>query len=164
MTNMALATTIWGASAYSVTTGGIPHSAVTASYPRLHAEDQENAEHISQVQKGLAHSANLRMNSDSETSRTATSFKRLDKLSVFKQFDDLKQLPEDWNGYGAQPIDPGTIEAAQSFIVDLPDDIITAPTVVPITRGRLQFEWHRGNRSLELEFETPGRIHYLKAD
>jgi hypothetical protein len=33
-----------------------------------------------------------------------------------------------------------------------------------MTRGRLQLEWHRGNRSLELEFESPGRIRYLKVD
>ena len=33
-----------------------------------------------------------------------------------------------------------------------------------MTRGRLQFEWHRGNRSLELEFESPTLIHFLKYD
>jgi len=33
-----------------------------------------------------------------------------------------------------------------------------------MTRGRLQFEWHRGDRSLELEFETSDRLHYLKWD
>jgi hypothetical protein len=161
---MALATTIWGASASSATTAGTASSAITASCSGLHDEDQEKAEHYSHVQRGLAHIANLRMNPHAETTTTATSFKLLDKFSVFKQLDNLKQLPKDWNGYGAQPIDPDTIEAAERFIVDLPDNIITAPTVVPMTRGRLQFEWHLGNRSLELEFETPGRIHYLKAD
>jgi hypothetical protein len=33
-----------------------------------------------------------------------------------------------------------------------------------MTRGRLQFEWHRGNRSLELDFETKDKLHYLKWD
>ena len=89
---------------------------------------------------------------------------RLDKLSTISQLDRLKDLPLDWNGYGAQPIDVGLIEHVKSFVEQLPDDIIDTPAVVPMTRGRLQFEWHRGNRSLELEFESRGRIHYLKAD
>jgi hypothetical protein len=46
----------------------------------------------------------------------------------------------------------------------VPSDIIETPVVVPMTRGRLQFEWHRGNRSLELEFESCDKIHFLKWD
>ncbi len=88
----------------------------------------------------------------------------LDKSFTIAQIDRLKELPLDWNGYGAQPIDVELIEQAKSFIKRLPDNIIDAPAVVPMTRGRLQFEWHRGNRSLELEFESTGRLHYLKAD
>lgn len=33
-----------------------------------------------------------------------------------------------------------------------------------MTRGRLQLEWHHGPRSLEVEFELPDRLHYLKWD
>ena len=33
-----------------------------------------------------------------------------------------------------------------------------------MTRGRLQLEWHRGRRSLELEIEDPTLVHYLKYD
>lgn len=33
-----------------------------------------------------------------------------------------------------------------------------------MTRGRVQLEWHRGRRSLELEFETPTTVHFLKWD
>ncbi len=96
------------------------------------------------------------------TSRVAPGW--LDKPSTLSQLDRLKDLPLDWNGYGAQPIDVELIEQAKCFIERLPDNIIHTPAVVPMTRGRLQFEWHRGNRSLELEFESSGRIHYLKAD
>jgi hypothetical protein len=85
-------------------------------------------------------------------------------LSTLSQLDGLKELAHDWNGYGAQPIDVELIEQAKRFVEQLSDNIIDTPTVVPMTRGRLQFEWHRGNRSLELVFESRGRIHYLKAD
>ena len=33
-----------------------------------------------------------------------------------------------------------------------------------MTRGRLQLEWHSGERSLELEFESPSQVHYLQWD
>ena len=89
---------------------------------------------------------------------------RLNKPYIISQLNRLRDLPLDWNGYNAQPIDLGLIEEAKCFIGNLPGDIIDTPAVVPMTRGRLQFEWHRGNRSLELEFESKGRIHYLKAD
>ncbi len=89
---------------------------------------------------------------------------RLDGPSAVSLLDLLKGLPPDWNGYGAQPINAELIEQAKRFIERLPDDIVDAPAVVPMTRGRLQLEWHRGNRSLELEFVSKGRIHYLKAD
>jgi hypothetical protein len=91
-------------------------------------------------------------------------FVHLDRPDTLGRIEQLARLPHDWNGYGAEPIAPGVIEAASEWIKLLPPDGITTPQVVPMTRGRLQFEWHRGNRSLELEFETPTLIHYLKYD
>jgi hypothetical protein len=89
---------------------------------------------------------------------------RLDKSATLIALEQLKTLPPNWSGYPAIPIDRGVIQAAMEFIRALPSDIVTTPRVVPMTRGRLQFEWHRGNRSLELEFENSDRIHYLKWD
>jgi hypothetical protein len=89
---------------------------------------------------------------------------RLDKAAVLSALDDLKILPSNWSAYGANPIDRRTIEAAKELILAVPSDIIEPPRVVPMTRGRLQLEWHRGNRSLELEFETSDNIHFLKWD
>ena len=88
----------------------------------------------------------------------------LDKAAMLAQIEQMAGLPHDWNGYGAFPIDPEVIEAASQFIDRLSLDAIATPQVVPMTRGRLQFEWHRGNRSLELEFESPTLAHFLKYD
>ena len=44
----------------------------------------------------------------------------------------------------------------------LPKSIARLPAVVPMAKGNLQFEWHEGPRSLELEIESPDQIHYLK--
>ena len=88
----------------------------------------------------------------------------LDKESVLAALEELRHFEKNWNGYQADPINFQVIAAARRFIKSLPDDLITSPQVVPMTRGRLQFEWHRGERSLELEFETPTQVHYLKCD
>jgi hypothetical protein len=95
--------------------------------------------------------------------RTAAAA-HLDQAQALGALEALKGLPPNWNGYGAIPIDRAVIGAAEDFIRSLPGDIATTPKVVPMTRGRLQFEWHRGNRSLELEFESSDRLHYLKWD
>lgn len=77
---------------------------------------------------------------------------------------DLRDMPADWLAHGLTPIDPDILDAAERFVLSLPGNLLASPKVVPMTRGRLQFEWHRGGRSLELEFETSTRIHYLKWD
>jgi hypothetical protein len=89
---------------------------------------------------------------------------QLDKAAMFKALNDLRRLPKKWDGYDAEPINKQIIEVAEELVLSLPSDIVPTPKVVPMTRGRLQFEWHRGSRSLELEFETPAIIHYLKWD
>ena len=83
---------------------------------------------------------------------------------VIEQIEKLKRLEADWNGYGAEPINPRIIESSQQFIRSLHNQLRVLPQVVPMTQGRLQLEWHDGTRSLELEFESPSQVHYLKWD
>ena len=104
------------------------------------------------------------LNDLTPASHAIDSIPPLDKVATLVQIEQLALLPRDWNGYGASPIDPKVIEAASRFVDILPLDVISTPQVVPMTRGRLQFEWHRGNRSLELEFESPTLVHFLKYD
>lgn len=87
----------------------------------------------------------------------------LDKHAVLQSLSHLRTFKANWDGYGAAPVDPRNLDAAQQFIESLRDDA-TAPKIVPMTRGRVQLEWHRGNRSLELEFESPTSIRYLQWD
>ncbi|MFO0959942.1 MAG: hypothetical protein U0800_21315, partial [Isosphaeraceae bacterium] len=68
---------------------------------------------------------------------------RLDKSSTLRALDQLKSLGPNWNGYNATSIDRQLIQAARQFIISLPNDIAPTPKVVPMTKGRLQFEWHR---------------------
>ncbi len=86
------------------------------------------------------------------------------RLSIERELDRLASLPADWDHEGAPRIDPAIIRAARLCIARLPPNIASIPAVVPSAAGSLQFEWNAGRRSLELEFESPSTIHYLKWD
>jgi hypothetical protein len=74
----------------------------------------------------------------------------------------LLSLPANWDSDGARTIESQLVEAARKFVGELPENLISPPAVVPMAKGNLQLEWHSGPRSLELEFESPSMIHYLK--
>ena len=80
----------------------------------------------------------------------------------------LAQLEPNWDGYGADRISSEILAAANAIALwmaeTLPFVSDEPPDVTPMTGGRLQFEWHRGSRSLEIELESPTRIHYLRWD
>ena len=81
---------------------------------------------------------------------------------INEELDRLAALGPNWDREGAPAIDRGIIEAARAFVARLPKNCATIPSVVPSAAGTLQFEWNTDSRSLELEIETPSRIHYLK--
>jgi hypothetical protein len=78
------------------------------------------------------------------------------------ELDRLAALRPNWDAQGALPIAPEIIDAARRFAAALSDDLMTPPSVIPMAKGNLQFEWNDGPRSLELEFEQPTMIHFLK--
>ena len=89
--------------------------------------------------------------------RTTAFFDQLDR-----ELNRLAALPPNWDAEGALPIARQIISAARHFAARLPNDLVPVPAVVPMAKGNLQFEWHDGPRSLELEFESPDTFHSLK--
>ena len=87
-------------------------------------------------------------------------------LTVNAKLDQIANLGRNWDAQGAYPIFPSIVEAARELISSLPAKIKThansIPAVVPMRKGNLQFEWHEGPKTLELEIESPTTIHYLK--
>jgi hypothetical protein len=71
-----------------------------------------------------------------------------------RQFADLLRLPPDWDGYGANVIDPQPLVAAYRFSVDFLRINSPAPQVVPLSSGGVQLEWHREDVDLEIEFDV----------
>ena len=86
------------------------------------------------------------------------------KLLLAAELEELGKLPPNWDGFGAPQINPAILESVRKLIDHLPDSVSSRPAVVPMSPGNLQLEWHAGQRVLELEFETPQTIHYLKWD
>jgi hypothetical protein len=85
--------------------------------------------------------------------------------TVKRELRRLASLQDNWDSEGARAIDPEIIDAATDFVSTLPERLkahVAAPEVVPMRKGNLQFEWHDGPRTLELEIEDARTIHYLK--
>jgi len=84
------------------------------------------------------------------------------KVATSEKLNELALLKAGWDCYGAPPIERKIIDAAIHFVSQLPDTIHIQPRVVPTSAGGLQLEWHDGPRVLELEFENPQEIRFLR--
>lgn len=78
------------------------------------------------------------------------------------ELERLHGLTEGWDGYRGRVIDPDVLDAARRLAARFPQDLVPRPHVVPLAAGTLQYEWSAGNVALELEFESPTTIRYLK--
>jgi len=84
--------------------------------------------------------------------------------NTLREINSLLRLAANWDCYGARPIDGEIVDSATQFVRNLSHEMIEKPRVIPLTHGRMQFEWNRGPKSLEIEFEEPGKVHFLKCD
>ena len=86
--------------------------------------------------------------------------------SALARLDGFRELKAGWDGDGAPAIDSQIMVAARQLITDHADLIASPFFVFPTLDGGVQLEWSRngGRRELELELETPDKIHYLFTD
>lgn len=73
--------------------------------------------------------------------------------SVIKQVVDVLTLPPNWNSYGAPTIDRAAAQNAVNFLVTRMHASTPAPSIVPLSSGGIQLEWHRRGIDLEVVFE-----------
>jgi hypothetical protein len=71
---------------------------------------------------------------------------------TFDALNDLLRLPANWDGFGAPPIDPRIAHRALGVLDRVMSASTPAPSVVPTSRGAVQFEWHTRGIDLEVEF------------
>lgn len=70
--------------------------------------------------------------------------------SVEQQFARLRALLQDWDSYGAPPIDLVVLERARAWLA--------AVQVVPMSGGGVQLEWHADGVDVEIAFDIDGTV------
>lgn len=101
----------------------------------------------------------------SDTSVSKYDFELMGKSEILKQLNIINNLPDNWDSYGSPKLERGLFVNARQFVRFLDSLFIdSAPDVVPISGGGVQFEWQYGGRELEIEFSTNSIIEYLKVD
>jgi hypothetical protein len=89
---------------------------------------------------------------------------------VLKRSQELLQLSDGWDSYGAQSPGRRGMVFATHFLRDVIGVLIDhqievpLPFLVPTARGGVQFEWKVDSRELELEIPEKGRFEYLAVD
>jgi hypothetical protein len=81
---------------------------------------------------------------------------RLDKS--IQQLKEVRQTRDNWDGYGARPTKQSAERAAIRFLRLLHSPIITQPSIVPMTCGNLQLEWHALGFDCEIEIDDTGEL------
>lgn len=77
--------------------------------------------------------------------------------TIAAQLNALRALPKDWDGYGAQPLNPEILSNMQSALfsalrgIDCP-----SPDLTPGADGSLAAEWHRGSVELIFNIDRHG--------
>lgn len=75
---------------------------------------------------------------------------------IVERIKSFRELKQNWDGYGAEPLEPSVIVAALHFV----DLIGCSPNieVFPTALGTIQFEWENGIYHVETEVHPDGSI------
>ena len=80
-------------------------------------------------------------------------------MAIFGRIAELAQLGENWDSYGARPVQNWSALAAARVLSYLVEYDSPAPSIVPTPDGHVQVEWHTNGIDLEIEFVGPALIH-----
>lgn len=82
-------------------------------------------------------------------------------LGAVRQINELRTLPEGWDGGRARQVtDSASLAAAQvAEVVSI--DHGARPQIFPLPDGGLQVEWHFANNDVEVEVDEVGGLHVL---
>lgn len=83
---------------------------------------------------------------------------------MLRKISELGELEEDWDSYGARPIDRRCAVTAAEIILNLMDSEMPEPSIVATTGGGIQLEWHRAGADLEIEIQSPTKVEVFFED
>jgi len=86
--------------------------------------------------------------------------------SVYGKLDELRRLPENWDGDGGLPISEEIMGSASRLLAGLrtANRTLPIPFIAPIPNGSLQLEWRRNEKYFEIEFLDKDTISTLLED
>jgi hypothetical protein len=75
----------------------------------------------------------------------------------------LVALPQNWDSYGARPLDRRAVNATLAALSELVGGNVPLPSIVPTSSGWIQLEWHRPGVDLEVELLSPSsaKLYYF---
>lgn len=92
----------------------------------------------------------------------------LTQATALRKLDELKNLPEDWDSYGADLISPNAIAKAKAILTSVMiafdriiGIVVQLTDVIPIADGGVQLEWIGPHAELEIEISPTGNISLL---
>jgi hypothetical protein len=86
------------------------------------------------------------------------------------RLENLASLAPDWDSYGAKAVAANMALAAVKFLAEVAAvaPSVHGPSIVPLSDGGIQVEWHRGGIDLEVAFsdDEPGvsRVDHTNED
>lgn len=83
-------------------------------------------------------------------------------VSLSKRLDQIALLPDNWDSYGAAPVNGSSIRCAKRLLGELARaGNVPIPTVTAAPSGNVAFAWDGGNWSLDLTIDDTGLIEYV---
>lgn len=102
------------------------------------------------------------------TSIRSVTVRPSELLAAARQIKALKQLPPDWDSYGARSVQAGALEAADTVLrllsdvaFERPDSVLVPYHIAPSADGGLQIEWRNHDRFFELWIDPHGSLSAL---
>lgn len=77
--------------------------------------------------------------------------------SASARFQELMQLGQNWDTYGANPIRADAAIAGIQLLSQVMGESVPEPSFVPVPSGGVQLEWHGVGRDVEVEVESFAR-------
>ncbi len=74
---------------------------------------------------------------------------------VVDQLNIISAAESNWDSYGALPINTALLLSAFNVLVNSMHDETPAPSLIPLSAGGLQIEWHQHGIDIEVEVTDP---------
>jgi hypothetical protein len=81
-----------------------------------------------------------------------------------RRIPELMALPSGWDGYGGKPLARATAYIAINLMAQICRENTPSPSLVPMSGGGVQIEWHLGPIDLEISVCAPGQITVFYTD